>query len=371
MVRIGRISLINMKILHVDEQTGWRGGEQQASWLIEELAKRGHGIGIAGRPGSAILAHDHGGVAVEKYSVPMRSEADVPSMRRLGNIVGDNEFDIIHAHSSHAHTFACMAKKFSGRGQAVVSRRTDNMPGSSWLNRWKYSLPDQFVPCSRRVDEVLSDFGVPDNRRTLVYDCIRPDLLEVDPIDRADLGVGEDAEIIFTAGALSGAKDFENLVRAVPFFIDRFPNARVLIAGEGSLRTRIEHAIDELDLNDVVTLLGQRSDVANLLHSADLYASSSSTEGLGTSVLEALACELPVVATDAGGVKEMVLNGRTGYLVPKKDPAALGKAIAASLEDRANAQSMARTGIEHINANFLPEQMVDNMIKVYEKVLTA
>jgi glycosyltransferase involved in cell wall biosynthesis len=360
-----------MKILHVDEQTGWRGGEQQASWLVEELAHRGYEVAIAGRPNSAILADDHGGAPVEKFAVPMRSEGDLFSMRQLGKIVREHNVDILHAHSSHAHTFACLAKKFAGRGKAVVSRRIDYQPKGSWLNRWKYSLPDQFIPVSRRVDEVLENYGVPARLRTLVYDCIRPDLLDVEPLNRAEIGLETDTPFIFSAGALVGHKDIENLVRSVPYFIDRFPTARVLIAGEGPLQPQIERIISELGLNHVVTLLGQRPDVPNLLQTADLYASSSWTEGLGTSILEALAVGLPIVASDAGGIKEMVIDGQTGLLVPNRDPEALGNAIAQSLGNRTEALRMAENGIQHINAHFLPKHMVDGMINVYEKVLAA
>jgi glycosyltransferase involved in cell wall biosynthesis len=360
-----------MKILHVDEQMGWRGGEQQASWLVEELASRGYEVAIAGRPNSAILADDHGGAPVEKFAVPMRSEGDVFSMRQLGKIVREHNVDVLHAHSSHAHTFACMGKRFAGCGKAVVSRRIDYQPKGSWLNRWKYSLPDQFIPVSMRVDEVLQDYGVPAGQRTMVYDCIRPDLLDVEPLNRSELGVDDNAPLIFTAGALVGHKDNENLVRAVPYFIDRFPTARVLIAGEGPLKPQIESAISELGLNHVITLLGQRPDVANLLQTADLYASSSWTEGLGTSILEALAVGLPIVASDAGGIKEMVIDGKTGLLVPNRNPEALGNAIAESLENRTRAFEMAESGIQHINANFLPKHMVDGMVEVYEKVLAT
>jgi glycosyltransferase involved in cell wall biosynthesis len=216
---------------------------------------------------------------------------------------------------------------------------------------------------------VLRDYGIPNNKRTLVYDCIRPELLEVEPIQRSELGLGEDAELVFSAGALSGAKDFDNLVRSVPYFIEKFPNARVLIAGEGPLEPRIQQVIAELGLENVVTLIGRREDVANLMHTADLYASSSITEGLGTSVLEALACALPIVATDAGGINEMVMDGTTGYLVPSRSPEALGKAIAASLADRPKALAMAEAGVEHVHAHFLPKHTVEGMIGIYENLL--
>lgn len=358
-----------MRILHVDEQTGWRGGEAQASWLMQGLVEYGHDVGLAGRPNSLYTTDPHGGIEVDRIELPLRSEADYFSMRRLARLVRERSYDIVHAHSSHAHTFAAVAARLSGRAKSVVSKRLDRPPRGSWLNRKKYELADMFVPVSKVVGDVLVEYGIPEDKVRLVYDCIRPDLLDVSPVDRAELGVTEDEILLFSAGALVDQKDFPNLFRAMPWFVDEFPNVRIMIAGDGGDRALLQKMVDDAGYAGIVTFLGQRSDVAALMRAADLYVSSSHTEGLGTSVLESLACELPIVATDAGGVREMVLDGKTGYLVPKRDPEALGKAIARSLRDPDRRREMSVNGLAHINAHFLPKHMTEGFIEVYESLL--
>ena len=180
------------------------------------------------------------------------------------------------------------AVKFAGRGKSVISKRLDHRPRRSILNRWKYAIADHFVPVSNRVGQVLKTYGVPENKITLVYDCIRPDLLDVEPIARSELGITEDALLLFSAGALVDQKDFSNLIRSMPYFINEFPKVHIMIAGEGDLRSNIEKEIRQRGFGDHVTLLGQRNDVARLMRTADLYISSSHTEGLGTSILESL-----------------------------------------------------------------------------------
>src|SRR5690606_37287064 len=111
------------------------------------------------------------------------------------------------------------------------------------------------------------------------------------------------------------------------------PEARLIIAGEGALRGALEQQVQDLGLGERVSLLGHREDVPALVRAADLYISSSWSEGLGTSVLEALAAGTPTVATVAGGVGEMVRDGETGYLVPNRAPEKLAEAMLASMRD--------------------------------------
>lgn len=358
-----------MNALHLDEQTGWRGGEQQASWLIQGLAKRGHCVIIAGRPGSAFLSSDHGNAGVQKVALPLRGEFDFWSAWKLARIVRRENVDIIHAHSSHAHSIAVCARKLAGCGKVVVSRRVSFPPKDHALNRWKYAQPDLIIAVSGKVGEVMREFGVPESRLAVIHSSVDLSRLDVNPISRAEIGVAADALLLVSVGALVGHKDHETLIMAMPQVLEHFPQARLIIAGEGELRPAIEARIAALGLKNAVTLLGHRSDAPRLIRAADLYVSSSWSEGLGTSVLEALACETPVVATVAGGVPEMVRPGETGYLVPSRDPAALAAAIIKSLGNRDDAKIMARHGRHLVEEFFLTERMVERTLSAYDTLL--
>lgn len=360
---------MTMNVLHVDEQLGWRGGEQQASWLIQGLVRRGHRVTVAGRRRGAFLASDHGGSQVERISLPFSSELDLWSAWRLARVVKNRAIDILHAHTSHAHTAACLARMLARRGKVVVSRRVSFAPKPHALNRWKYGLPDRFISVSGKVDEVLEEYGIDTDRREVVYSSVDPARLEVAPISRGDLGVPESVPLLVTAGALVGHKDIETLVAAMPLVLAQFSEARLVVAGEGELRPAIEAKIAQLGLAAAITMLGHRTDAPSIIRAGDVYVSSSWSEGLGTSVLEALACKTPVVATRAGGVPEMVLDGETGYLVPNRDPEALGKAVVDSLRNRDHARAMAEKGRELVEKQFVVERMIEGTIRVYEKVL--
>ncbi|MEX2015661.1 MAG: glycosyltransferase [Candidatus Hydrogenedentales bacterium] len=358
-----------MNVLHLDEQRGWRGGEQQASWLLRGLANRGHQVAVSGRPHAQFVQDPHGGVSMARLPLPFRHELDFATGRRLAHFIQDWPAHIIHAHTSHTHAIACMAQRWARRGKVVVSRRIDFEPGHDPANRLKYRLPHHYIAVSERVREVLLAYGIPPQKVTRVYSSIDIARLNVAPADRSALGVPADAPLLVSAGALVGHKDHATLLRAFANVRETLPEARLLIAGEGELRGELETLRAGLLLEESVQFLGHREDVPALIRVANLYVSSSWSEGLGTSVLEALGCETPVVATVAGGVGEMVIDGQTGRLAPNRDPEALAAAIIGALRDPEQARTWAAHGRARVEELFTVDRMVDGTIAVYERLL--
>lgn len=360
-----------MRVLHIDEQDGWRGGEQQASWLMQGLIDRGYDVHLAARPGSRFFSAEHGqgGASIARWAVPLRGEWDALSAKALERIVRGQGINVLHAHTSHAHTLACVARRWAGRGKVVVSRRVSFPPRPGVFNRWKYAQPDLFLSVSGRVDETLAEYGIPQARRRVVHSAVDLERLAVPALSRAELGVPDDAPLVVSAGALVDHKDIENLVEATALARREIPALRVVVAGEGDRRASVEARIAALGLRDCVTLLGHRNDAPRLIRAGDCYVSSSWSEGLGTSILEALACGTPVVACEAGGAGEMVLPGETGRLVPARDAEALAAAMVATLRDPAGARAMAEAGRAHIEANFLVERMVAGTVDAYASLV--
>lgn len=354
-----------MNILHIDEQLGWRGGEQQASWLIQGLVAKGHHLWIAGRKGAAFLKSAHGDTDLTRIALPFWAELDLYTAWKLAQLVYTEQIDIIHAHTSHTHTIACLAGAMARRGAVVVSRRVSFPPKRDRLNRWKYNAPDAIIAVSGKVAEVLLAAGVPRGKVRRVYSAVDLDRLKVEAADRASLGVSGKAPLLLSAGALVGHKDHANLIEAMPAVREAISGVRLLVAGEGELREALEKQIAELGLGNTVSLLGHRDDVPALMRAADCYVSSSWSEGLGTSVLEALACETPVVAAEAGGIAEMIRPAETGFLVENRDPAALAEAIIEALGSRANARKMAKAGRALVKSQFTTGQMVEGTMKIY------
>lgn len=357
-----------MNILHLDEQVGWRGGEQQASWLIQGLAAKGHQVWIAGKPDGQFLKSEHGGASLKRVPLPFWAELDLYTCWRLAQIVYQEDIDIIHAHTSHTHTIACITRAMARRGSVVVSRRVSFPPKTDMFNKWKYRAPDVLLAVSEKVASVLRESGLPEEKVIRVYSAIDLARLDVSPAPREALGVAEDVPLLFSAGALVDHKDHATLIAAMPAIVAAFPKVRLLIAGEGSLRAQLEQQIRDLSLGDHVTLLGHRVDVPALVKAADLYISSSWSEGLGTSVLEALACETPVVAAEAGGIPEMILPGKTGALVANRDPEALAAAVVEAVKHPKATEKMAVAGRKLVEKQFTASRMVEGTMDVYLKL---
>ncbi|GMU92480.1 MAG: glucosyl transferase [Candidatus Hydrogenedentota bacterium] len=360
-----------MNILHIDDQLGWRGGEQQASYLIAGLTKLGHRCVVAGRAAGAFLRSGFDGAEVIRVAIPCWGEMDPISPTLLARAVRAYDIDILHAHSSHAATYACVARKLARRGRVVVSRRVDFPPARNAFSAWKYAQPDRIVAISQCINRVLRAYGVPESKLRVVMSGIDPDRLNGPPIERDTLGIPGDAVLAGNVAALVGHKDHATLVAAMPAILREIPNFRLIVAGEGALRKPIESQIRELGVSHAVKLLGQRDDVPRLLRAMDLFILSSSEEGLGTSVLDAMACGVPVVATDAGGISEMVRNGETGLLAPPRDPAALAAAVVRMVRDADLRTRVKDAAAELVRDQFTVDRMVEGNLRVYEELLAG
>jgi len=356
-------------VCHLDEQRGLRGGEQQAAWLVNGLAARGVKNILIGRGNEEFINMHQGRNDLERRALPLRGELDVFSALQLSRLTKDLNVDIVHAHTSHAHGIAALASLFGMSSRIVASRRVDFMPKSHLLNRWKYNRADRILCVSEKVRQTLETYGLGPPQTCVVHSAVDLERALMPPVPRASLGVPDDAPLLFSAGALVDHKDHINLLEAVAIVRKQVPSVRVCIAGEGKLRGAIETKCEALELQDCVSLLGYRADAPGITRSSDVYVSSSWSEGLGTSILEALASGVPVVATEAGGAREMVIPGETGHLVPVRDAEALAQAILSSLQNRDTALQMAKAGQTLAVEKFSVERMVQQTLAAYQELL--
>lgn len=360
-----------MHILHIDEQKTWRGGEQQAYWLIEGLISKGLSISVIGRKNSPFIEKLQKLPSLNTFELPLYSEFDLLSAWKIANICKETKVDIIHAHTSHAHSISIIAKKiFNAPAKIVVSRRVSFPPAKNLLSRWKYLNADAILPVSFYVSRTLLENNIPQEKIKVVRSSINLQNLEVEPYSKKELGVPQNSIVLFNAGALVDHKDHLTLIKSFYLASKENKNLILLIAGEGHLRSKIETEIKKLALQEKVKLLGHRKDVPRIMKSIDIYVSSSWSEGLGTSILEALASKKPVVATDAGGVSEMVINEVTGLLVPPRNPEKLASAILYVINNPEKVNLFINNGRKHIEENFTVQRMIQETIKVYNELTT-
>jgi glycosyltransferase involved in cell wall biosynthesis len=258
-----------------------------------------------------------------------------------------------------------------GRSPALVAaRRVDfHLKGHSF-SRWKYRQVDRFIAASDTIRRMLLADGVEERRTVTVHEGI-----DVDRIVRTPAVNVHDAfwlphgsPVVGNVAALVAHKGQRDLIEAARLVVPQIPDARFVILGEGELREPLERLIREHRLEKHVLMPGFRTDVIGCIKGFDVFVLSSITEGLGTSLLDAMACAKPIVATRTGGIPEVVADGTTGELVPPHDPHALAAAIVRLLRDQERRQRMGEAGLTRVRERFTVERMVAETAEVYRAV---
>ncbi len=370
-------SLCQPNVLHVNTARTWRGGEQQMLYLLRGLLQRGLRAEAVCQPGSpaAVRARRAGAVV---HEISMRMEADPLAAFRLARLARRGAFDILHAHTAHAHGIIWPARHlFSAGCRIVVHRRIAFEVGRAMfgLGRMKYRFGvNAYIAVSDYVKDSLIKVGIAPWRIFRVRSVTDPDRFTKaapNPSLRRELGIPQDAYVIGNVAYLVPHKDHNNLLEAAGVATGEIPNLWVVIVGKGQLRDQILRKARELGLADRLVLTGFRDDIPQLTRMFDLFALSSYQEGMSGALLEAMAGGCPVVATDAAGNREAVLDGTTGLIVPVKNPAALAAGIVRMATDPDFARSMAEAGRERVVRHFTVDALTEKTLAVYRRVLAG
>ncbi|HEY6826767.1 MAG TPA: glycosyltransferase family 4 protein [Gemmatimonadaceae bacterium] len=364
----GKLRAVTFRVLHVDTEHGWRGGERQALWLAIELARRGHRSIVAARAGEPLAVRStEAGLEVVPCS-PL-GELDPRAALQLHATIRRERIDVVHAHTAHAVAVGALAT-IGTRTPMVVARRVDFPLRANAGTRWKYGRAAAIVAVSDAVRRVLVDGGINPSLVTVVPDGVDVHRAAVPASDDtlASLGVQRGAPLVVQVAQLVGHKDPINFVRAVAHARRIVPTLQALLVGDGPLRGHVEREIHTLMLDGAIHLAGYRTDADALLAAADVVALSSSEEGMGSVLLDALAFGRPIAATRAGGIPEVIVDGECGLLADIRDPEGLGAAMARLVTDRQLAARLASRA-EARAGEFSVERMTDRTIEVYERVI--
>jgi glycosyltransferase involved in cell wall biosynthesis len=183
---------------------------------------------------------------------------------------------------------------------------------------------------------------------------------------KKQLGIEPDSPVIGTAGRLFPIKGIKYLLRASKIIIDRVQNLKVLIVGEGPERSSLQELTYKLKLDSHLIFTGHRDDVFNLISAMDIFVLPSLSEGIPMVLLEAMALRVAVVATNVGGIPEVLTNGQTGLLVPPRDENALANACRYFLENKKKAELITSQARRRVEECFSAESMVKNVTQIYE-----
>jgi glycosyltransferase involved in cell wall biosynthesis len=357
--------------LHIDTARTWRGGQNQVLLTVLGMRALGHRAMLVAHGAGELRQRAKEGL--ELIPLAPKTEMDLSAAWRLSRLIKQLQPDVLHAHDPHGVAMAALALSMStqlAKPPLVVSRRVDFHLKGNALSRWKYRQVDCFVCASDAIRTMLIADGVPAARAVTIHEGI--DLGHVEAAPPADLHgelwLPHGAPVVGNVAALVPHKGQRHLIEAAAIVIQKVPDARFVIAGEGELRPALERQIKEHHLEKHVFLAGFRPDILSVHKGFDIFVMSSVTEGLGTSLLDAMACGKPIVATTAGGMPEVVADQRSGLLVPPRDHRAMADAIIRLLADPVMRAEMGAAGLARVRAKFSAERMVQDTLDVYRRV---
>ena len=364
-----------MKILQIGSARTIGGGEKHLVDLVNGLHGRGHEVYVAIRPDSGLRAELHALPERNILALPTEGPLNILNAFNLAQFIRESKVDIIHGHIAPDYVLASLAAKRAGRGKLVITRHVLfqlNKLHSKMLKR-----VDGVIAVSQAVADSLHAFDPA--KITVIHNGI--DLSRFtrdgDARDWLQSLVKSDIRnsfIVGMVGHLAPIKGQEEFVKAAAIVSSRRTDMAFVIAGEDKSRTgenrrQLEQLIHNLGLEGRVHLLGWVDNVPRLLSALDLLISPSRSEPFGLSIVEAMACEVPIIATKSEGAREILEDGVTGKLLRSGNPEELADAIVSMLDDEEKRRRLVARALEVVRNRFALESMVSATEQVYESLL--
>ncbi len=360
-----------MKVLHLCTARDWRGGEQQIAYLHEELLNNGINSIVACPDNSTF--HGYATKKQLPYILfPFRSAYDLQTIYKLVIYCHQNSVDVVHLHTSKGHTLGLTASLIWLSSKLVLSRRVDFPVKSNWFSKFKYNHRNirRIICVSDAVRKILINDLKEDNKAITVYDGIdfgKGTIIKAENL-RERFKIGNSDPIIGNISAIADHKDYFTFVNAAELVLREIPNAHFFIVGEGPLKTEVENYITEKGLNASFILTGFVTNPLSYLKALDVLLFTSKTEGLGSTILDAMKLKIPIVATNAGGIPEVVKNEVSGLLSQIKDHKALSHDVIRTLNDKDLREELCKNASRDV-LKFSKEIMAQKTIGVYCEIL--
>ncbi len=339
--------------LFIDTERVWRGGQEQLFTLAKGLVQRGHEVHLVHQPNSAIgdRAQNTG---IFLHPAAIRREICLISLMRLYSVIKSVRPDILAFNTPKPILMGSLASRFASVGIRIIFRRVDFPLRSGFISRIKYSWGiDGVLTISESIRTRLRSAGVPASKITTIYEGI--DLSLFPALERQPRS---GPVVVGVVSHLSREKGISCLVEAASLVPEVKKNYRFIIVGQGACLQELTALVRAKGLDRNFQFTGFRSDIPQLMKSFDIFALPSLSEGLSSAILEAMACSLPIVASNVGGIPELVQDGKNGLLVAPADPAALAEAIQKLGENPESRLQMGQINRRQVEEHYTMEQKI-------------
>ena len=370
-------------IFHLDDGKELRGGQGQLLDLAKELSALGHKNIIFCRKNSP-LSREAARLKLDTFFLPYFFEWDPVSAvilrdRIKTEIKNQASPIILHSHTSHTAAHSWLA----GLGlncARIVHRSVDFIPGKGILSTLKYTRAARVIAISKPVREILIRAGLAPAKVTMINSGID---LNPAPWEKAGFdayrknsreklsalfGINKDAFWTGSLMALVPHKDPLNFVRSAGIVLAAKPGTHFLLAGQGTLHARVKNLAQKLGLDGNFHFLGYYPEPYEILSALDLFVLPSREEGMGRVLLEAMNAGVPIAATTAGGITDVIENEKNGLLAPREDPTALAAAQLRIMNSPKLAKDLAAEGRRRLG-DFSSVKMAERTLKIYEEAI--
>lgn len=365
-----------MRLIQVTASRGWRGHEQKIVYLYEAFRDLGYVEDqwiVCIKDGD--LYNIAKGKGLQVIGLEFKSEYDFKFAKSLRKIADEKNADLIFIHNSDAHTISVLSSLFYGLKQPLVLCRTlIKRVDTNFFRKWKYNYKGirKIICVSQPVVETLK-YAVKDHSRMVVVgsvtDINKFQKKEKTTILRDEYNIAADYKIIGNIAAFTGFKDHRTWINTVEQLHKRGVKAKYILIGEGPLMPEIQQMVTDKGLSDEVIFAGFRNDIPEVLPEFDLFLFTSNNEPTGGVLLESYACRVPIVAANAGGIPEVVVDGETGLLAEVGNPVDFADKVEQLLGNPELQNRFKENGYEFLKNNFTKEVIAKKMIDELNDVL--
>lgn len=342
--------------LFIDTERVWRGGQDQLLTLLRGLSERGHAVHLVCPPDTLLEKRARAaGATVHPLSIPR--EIGVLPFLRLRAIISRARPQIMAFNTPRAILLGNLVSRRSSIRARIIFRRVNFPLHDSFITRLKYTWSiDCIVAISESIKQQLQAGGVPTELIRTIYEGL--DLSSFPERKRVPGTAGADLWTVGTVASLSPEKGLSYLVKAASLIPHVASRMRFVIVGDGECRVDLEREVRERGLEKAFTFTGFQNQTLGYFGSFDVFVLPSLSEGLSSAILAAMATALPVIATNVGGIPELVQQGWNGLLVPPQNPVSLARAIQFLCGNPQEAYEMGQKGRKRMEEKFTLQRKI-------------
>ncbi len=371
-----------IKIIYLTTSCLIGGAEQVILTLVRDLNHNLFNIEVCTLSPKGALHDELDKLKVKNYNLGLKNWLYIPiAVYRLYKLLKKEKYDILNSWLFHASVMGVFISKVVKISHIIESRQHSdlmykyNLKIRQSLEMMTANSVDGVIAVSNAAKEVLiNNEKVDQNKITVIYNGINIKKFKYNVEQREQMRKAvniEDKTVLSFTALLRPAKGHQYLLEAISEIKNQYPNIVLLLIGDGELMNELKLIVNRMHIEQFIRFLGYRTDIPALLSATDIYVHSSVEEGFGIAIIEAMAAGLPVVATNVGGIPEIITNNKNGILIPPENPQALADAISDLIEHTEKRKILGEKGKQHVEATFTDDMMIKKYMEVYVKIVSA